>query len=98
MSDTATEIITLPASLDIAGAADFLDQCKKLQSIPAPLCFDASGVERFTTPCLQVLVAFVKKRTESGLSLSINTPTSAFSNTVKTLGFESFFKEIVTNG
>lgn len=97
MTDTGNTL-KLPTVLDITGAPSLLESCRELQLVQGSLSLDASEVERFTTPALQILLALFKKRNNANLPTCIINPTSNFENAVKALGFDPFLKEAVTNG
>lgn len=94
----AFHTIAIPSVLDITGAPALLARCKELAQTNSPIAIDASGVERITTPALQVLVALLKKRRTQGFATTIAPQSEHFMTTVKTLGLTSFFEQEQAHG
>jgi chemotaxis protein CheX len=78
--------MTLPAVVDLPFAATLKAQLVEGLAAGNGMSIDGSGVQRISSPCLQVLVAGMNAFAVSGVPLAIVDPSPAFVETVSTLG------------
>lgn len=65
-SEREANALRLPAVLDLTVAGALKEQLEAALAASSSVCVDASGVQRVTTPCLQVLVAAARGVGEAG--------------------------------
>jgi anti-anti-sigma regulatory factor len=90
MSGAETSPIALPSSLDLVAAQPL---CRELQDrllAGAPLLLDGGGVDRASTPCLQVLVAAGRSAAARGLRFELKDPSPALASAFADLGLQRF--------
>ncbi|MCP5361818.1 MAG: STAS domain-containing protein [Hyphomicrobiales bacterium] len=76
----------LPASMDITYVSRLHDEMCKRVDVDGDVELDAEGVERLTTPCVQVLLSLAKTLEGRGKSLKITAASEAFSAAMYDLG------------
>ncbi len=81
--NSVSEILTLPAVLDLRAAADFLRMMQE-KSKAQRVLIDASGVETLTFPCVQIILAAVRNHA----AISIERPSVAFASAFHDLGLD----------
>ena len=91
-SDAPVDVFKLPAQVDIASAAQVCNEVKS-SCMGNDIAFDASAVDRITTPGVQLLIAASSAAKNRGGALHISNPTKEFSNIVSDLGFSNQLKE-----
>lgn len=85
MSDLqAPAVVSLPPVLDLQAAEPLRAELLALRGRPVSL--DASQVSRLGGLCLQVLMATRKIWAEDGLSLTVDQPSSGFSEQLAAFG------------
>lgn len=77
----------LPEILDAPAAAALRDGLLKLRG--APLTLDASGVQRISTPVVQVLMAAARSWARDGLAFQVGSASPAFSAARRVLGLSA---------
>lgn len=82
MSEPA--VVSLPAVLDLQAAEPLRAELMALRG--RPLTLDASQVTRLGGLCLQVLMSARKMWAEDGLSLTVDQPSSGFSEQLTAFG------------
>lgn len=89
--------LTLPASLDIAGADPFrltlLETLAMLTPERNQLAIDATQVERIGTACIQLLLAAARLAESRGARCIIQSPSPPLANAFCDLGLEEELKQ-----
>ena len=78
--------LELPQCLDLRSAVQLKAVLSEALAIGAPLTVDASSVERLSTACVQILIAFAKAAREAGQGLIFQRPSNAFVGVFASLG------------
>ena len=84
-----TGCLILPAVADLPFAATLKAQIVEGLAVGKSMSIDGSGVQRISSPCLQVLVAGMNAFTASGAPFVIVGPSSALLETITTLGLSN---------
>jgi anti-anti-sigma regulatory factor len=90
VSPPAREPLALPQVLDLTAAQDLRDSMIRL-STEHGILLDASGVERMSTPCIQVLLAAGRAVDISGKSFKIVRASDVFRTAIADLGLHAEF-------
>lgn len=72
--------LKLPAVLDFSAAEPFLQKAREIAGTPCEI--NASDVARFSTPCAEILIAFLRE----GDGNFLVRPSDAFQNAIAELG------------
>lgn len=91
--DEGAQVLVLPAVLDLTGIAELKVRLEAALTSAQGLVADASGVQRVTTPSLQLLAA--AKRTfanAGGSGLRFKAPSAAFAQAIETLALGPLFE------
>jgi len=89
-SETADNILQLPAVADLTFAATLKDMSERALSAGTGLVVDASGVQRISSPCLQILASAATAFTKAGGPVLVfSDPSTDFLETVSMLGLDS---------
>lgn len=83
------EVYKLGAVMNIAHAEKMSLGVKKYMANSNKRIFDASEVERITTPCLQLLLSIAKLSKEDGVEFQVKSPSDVFSKAVEDLGMSN---------
>jgi chemotaxis protein CheX len=79
----------LPSSLDLTQAAELAGVLRAAKG--SDIVIDASGVERASTQCMQVLLAAANTWQADGARFSVAKPSDAFQDALRLLGLQSAF-------
>lgn len=85
--------IALPAVLDLCAAEPLKAAFDKALAGGRPLTVDAEGVERLSTPCIQILIAAEAGMRAAELPFKLAKPSDAFIDTFSDLGVFSLLKQ-----
>lgn len=85
--------ITLPAVLDLSAAGPLKAVFEEALAGGRPLAVDANGVERLSTPCIQVLIAAEAAMKAAGLPFTLANPSDAFIDNFNDLGVFFILKQ-----
>lgn len=86
-------IIYLPAKIDISTVSQFFEEIKPIIAVNKDVVFNASKIDRITTPGIQILISATKTIKANGGKASISWPSEAFKNIISDLGFSNQLKE-----
>lgn len=81
--------IELAEVLDIRAAARLKDALSQILNKPTEVSIKADRVERLSTPCIQVLLAFAIHRWSSNLPTRLVEPSAAFVDSFDILGLSN---------
>lgn len=84
-SDEAVRLELTPI-LDIRVSEEFRESFVAAISFQKKIVIDASGVERMSTPCVQVILAARKAIEEAGLECALYQPSEVFVDAFNELG------------
>lgn len=79
-------VFELPPVLDLPAAHDLSMQLQEALAAPGRLIVDASNVQRFTTPCLQVLASAALPDSTGARIVTLRNLPDAMSDAVSMLG------------
>ena len=82
----ALRVFELPAVLDLSAAADLTGELRDALAASEKLVVDAANVQRFTTPCLQVLASAALPGATGEPAISLRNVPDAMSEAVAMLG------------
>ena len=85
-------VFKLPAQVDISSAASFFDSVNAAYA-SGSITFDASKVDRITTPGVQILLSATKTAKENGGKASVLEPSESFKTIISDLGFSNQLNE-----
>ncbi|WP_257169950.1 STAS domain-containing protein [Bradyrhizobium sp. SRS-191] len=88
--DTPDVAHALPQMLDLTQAAPLRDEMVRLAGAGG-IALDASGVERMSTPCVQILLAAGRGAEAASKSFKITQASELFRTAVAELGLRSEF-------
>lgn len=75
-----------PPSLDLKATKPLKEALGQALERSLPIVIDAADVQRLSTTCAQLLVAFDKAARQAGTSVTIRRPSAAFSSAFEILG------------
>ncbi len=81
-----TQVFELPAVLDLPAASDLSQMIQEALASSGQLILDGTNVQRFMTPCLQVLAAATLPDAEGARAVTIRNLPDAMSEAVDMLG------------
>ena len=97
MSDTFTisqtggaSVVKLAPIMEMAASEEFLDVVRSCVVASDEVHFDASMVERLSTPCIQVIVACAMQMEKQGKNFRVVQPSQAFERGMGELGFKEY--------
>lgn len=90
------DIFLLPAQMDITSIAQISNDITSMYT-GNNITFDASKVERITTPGVQLLLATSGTAKARGGKVLVQEPSEAFTNIISELGFSNQLKEWMGN-
>lgn len=83
----------LAAQIDISTVSTFCEELRKFLDADKDIIFDASKVERITTPGVQLLITIASQNKKTGNRLGVVLPSESFKKTISDLGFSNQLKE-----
>lgn len=85
----AAAIFELPTILDLSAAHDLSVRLQEALAASSRLVLDAANVQRFTTPCLQVIASAALPEPTGSRAVSIRNLPDAMSEAVAMLGLST---------
>lgn len=85
----ADRVFELPPVLDLPAAADLATRLAEALAVPGLLVIDAANVQRFTTPCLQVLASAALPGETGERPVALRNVPDAVSEAVALLGLST---------
>ena len=82
------QVLCLPKVLDMRAARSFKSMLEEPLKSGGDWRIDASGVERVSTGCIQILAAFFAAMRSSGGSVRLSEPSRALSSAITDLGLD----------
>ena len=89
-SEDPADAYRLPGSLDLTAARELRDDLQSRMMVGA-VTMDAAGVDRLSTPCVQVLLAAGRAAASANVSFRILNASEVFRTAVAELGLKSQF-------
>jgi anti-anti-sigma regulatory factor len=89
VSEAGAAMFELPPVLDLPAAHDLSIRLQEVIAVSNHLVLDAANVQRFTTPCLQVLAAAALPDASGNRAISIRNLPDAMSEAVAVLGLST---------
>ena len=90
MTGAEEALFVLPSSLDLVAAGPLCRQLQERLLSGASLLLDASGVDRVSTPCLQVLVSARQSAEARGMRFELRDPSPRLIEAFTDLGLRRF--------
>ena len=78
--------ITLDTNMDISAAEKFLQEVREAFPVHDTVIFDASAVERLTTPAVQIMLSAFAQADSEGKSCHVSSPSESMMNTFSHFG------------
>ncbi len=78
--------VELPSALDLRIAQALKSALLEALAKAKPLRIDAASVERMSTACIQILIAFAEAARQAGLSVAFHRPSASFMSAFDNLG------------
>ena len=85
--------ITMPSSMDIMAAEEIKQLLLEAINNAANIVVDAAKVERLTTPCIQLLIAFDQELKNQNTTFKITNASDAFINALEDVGLDEKYQE-----
>lgn len=88
-----TSTFYLAKQIDISTVSTLCEELRRFLDMGKDIIFDASKVERITTPGLQLLIAITLQNKKNGNRVGVVRPSEALKKTISDLGFSNQLKE-----
>ena len=88
---------SLPRYMDMLAAEDLKRGLTTILDDHVSCSLDVSAVEKITTPCIQVLLAFLRDAEQMGLTVTFTGKSEALNNAIVLLGLAREFRHITNS-
>lgn len=79
-------LVELPSALELRFSKSLKETLVEALAAAKPLRIDAAAVERISTACIQILIAFVEAARQAEISVTFCRPSASFSSALDNLG------------